>query len=317
MAQDIFTMLITSILPSLSDPSNAYNNQHMYVLQSLEQVKSIALVTDLPSSEALMTHLFVNFFDIIAGSSKSSTGERVGKNIEVNMTKILVMVVDEAAVLPNEAVDSVIAQFLRTDPRVLGGQTRKSKKGEAAPTIDEKQTTLSMKELPPAYNMAKTVCNSCPEKMAREISQYFLEVITEATSTAGKSKSNHRDSMDMDEIELGPSEDDLKDLEKAHKLLRELWRACPGVLLNVIPQLEAELSAENVQLRRYATETFGDIISGIGLLARPRPPPWTLLRIPLFFLPIHRPSSAISTSLLYPPLPSHSLKRTHMHTILT
>ena len=262
-------MLITSILSSLSDTSNAYNNQHMYILQSLEQVKSIALVTDLPSSEALMTHLFVNFFDIIAGSSKSSTGERVGKNVEVNMTKILVMVVDEAPVLPNEAVDSVIAQFLRTDPRVLGGQTRKPKKGEAAPVVDEKQTTLSMKELPPAYNMAKTICNSCPEKMAREISQYFLEVITEATSTAGKSKTSHRDSMDMDDIDLGPSEDDLKELEKAHKLLRELWRACPGVLLNVIPQLEAELSAENVQLRRYATETFGDIVSGIGAAGPP------------------------------------------------
>ena len=263
-------MLITSILPSLSDASNAYNNQHIYVLQSLEQVKSIALVTDLPSSEALMTHLFINFFDIMAGSSKSSTGERVGKNVEVNMTKILVMVVDEAAVLPNEAVDSIVAQFLRTDPRVLGGQIRKSKKGgEAAPIIDEKQTTLSMKELPPAYNMAKTICNSCPEKMAREISQYFLEVITEATSTAGKSKSAHRDSMDVDDMDLGPSEDDLKELEKAHKLLRELWRACPGVLLNVIPQLEAELSAENVQLRRYATETFGDIVSGIGAAGPP------------------------------------------------
>ena len=264
-------MLITSILASLSDASNAYNNQHIYVLQSLEQVKSIALVTDLPSSEVLMTHLFVNFFDIMAGSSKSSTGERVGKNVEVNMTKILVMVVDEAAVLPNEAVDSIIAQFLRTDPRVLGGQTRKAKKGEAAPAIDEKQTTLSMKELPPAYNMAKTICNSCPEKMAREISQYFLEIITEATSTAGKSKSGHRDSMDMDDIDIGPSEDDLRELEKAHKLLRELWRACPAVLFNVIPQLEAELLAENVQLRRYATETFGDIVSGIGAAGPPPP----------------------------------------------
>ena len=264
-------MLITSILPSLSDLSNAYNNQHIYVLQSLEQVKSIALVTDLPSSEALMTHLFGNFFDIMAGSSKSSTGERVGKNVEVNMTKILVMIVDEAAVLPNDAVDSIIAQFLRTDPRVLGGQTRKSKKGDTAPAIDEKQTTLSMKELPPAYNMAKTICNSCPEKMAREISQYFLDVITEATSTGEKSKSGHRDSMDMDDVDIGPSEDDLKELEKAHKLLRELWRACPGVLLNVIPQLEAELSAENVQLRRCATETFGDIVSGIGAAGPPPP----------------------------------------------
>lgn len=274
-------MLITVILPAVSDPSNTYNQQHLYVLNSLAQVKSIVLLTDIPSSEPLMIHLFTSFFDILAGSTKSSTGEQLGKNVEFNMTSVLVTMVDESATLPSEVVDVVVAQFLRTDPRALSGFTGKKEKKAAA--VDERQSTLVLKELPPAYNMAKTICNTCPEKMARYISQYFNDVIVDASSSSNakdssKKASHRRASDDMDDSDMeiagGPTEEDLKELKKVHQLLRELWRACPAVLQNVIPQLEAELSAENVHLRSLATETFGDIISGIG--AAGLPPPLTL-----------------------------------------
>lgn len=272
-------MLITVILPIVADPSNAYNQQHLYVLNSLAQVKSIVLLTDIPSSEPLMIHLFTSFFDILAGSTKSSSGEQLGKNVEFNMTLVLVTMVDESATLPSEVVDVIVAQFLRTDPRAMSGFTGKKEKKAAA--VDEKQSTLVLKELPPAYNMAKTVCNTCPEKMARYISQYFNDVIVDASSSsnakAPSKKGSHRrvsDDMEDSDIEIagGPTEEDLKELKKVHQLLRELWRACPAVLQNVIPQLEAELSAENVHLRSLATETFGDMISGIGAAGLPPPP---------------------------------------------
>ena len=269
-------MLITVILPALSDPSNAYNQQHLYVLTSLSQVKSIVLLTDIPSSEPLMLHLFTSFFDILAGSTKSPTGEQLGKNVEFHMTSILVTMVDESATLPSEVVDVIVAQFLRTDPRAVNGHVGKGKKHVA--TLDEKQSTLTLKELPPAYTMAKTICISCPDKMARHISQYFNDVIIEASSSStavrtSKKTSHRRASDDVDDSDMenanGPTDEDLKELCKVHQLLRELWRACPAVLQNVIPQLEAELSAENVQLRSLATETFGDIISGIGAAGLP------------------------------------------------
>ncbi|KFY73515.1 hypothetical protein V498_10033, partial [Pseudogymnoascus sp. VKM F-4517 (FW-2822)] len=136
-----------------------------------------------------------------------------------------------------------------------------------------------MKELPAAYKMAEFLCNSCPEKMSRYISQYFNDVIVDASSSGSISKpGDHRrssinnDSEDEDE-NAGPTAVDLRELEKAHRLLRELWRASSQVLQNVIPQLEAELSAENVQLRLLATETLGDIISGIGAAGPPLAPP--------------------------------------------
>ena len=271
-------MLITVVLPALSDPSNAYNQQHLYVLTSLSQVKSIVLLTDIPSSEPLIIYLFTSFFDILAGSTKASTGEQLGKNVEFHMTSVLVTMVDESATLPSEVIDVIVAQFLRTDPRATSGNAGKGKKHAAI--VDEKQLTFSLKELPPAYTMAKTICISCPEKMARHLSQYFNDVIVDASSSSAangisKKASHRRISDDLDGSDMengnGPTEEDLSELYKVHQLLRELWRACPTVLQNVIPQLEAELSAENVHLRSLATETFGDIISGIGAAGLPPP----------------------------------------------
>ncbi|KAI9751416.1 MAG: hypothetical protein M4579_006081 [Chaenotheca gracillima] len=316
--KDIFALFVTSVLPSLSDPSNAYNTQHLYVLQSLAQVKSIVLLTDIPSSESLILSLFTSFFDILSGSSKSSTGEQIGKNTEYHMTAILVILVDEAPSLPPEVVDIIVAQFLRTDPRAMSSGIAKGKKNGAP--VDERQSTLLLKELPPAYSMAKAVCNSCPEKMARHVSQYFNDVIMDAsasTATEGSGKgqlhrkaSFAREESESDDGRAGPSEDDLKELHKAHRLLRELWRASPAVLQNVIPQLSLELSAENVQLRLLATEALGDIISGIGAAG---PPPQTSMD-PAAYPPASLSANAdsfASSNVLTTPLSPQSFMQAH------
>ncbi len=252
----------------------------MYVLQSLAQVKSIVLLTDIPSSESLILHLFTSFFDMLSGSSRAATGEQLAKNVEFNLTAILEILVDESTSLPAEVIDIIMAQFLRADPHVVSMNGGKSKR-HGVTAVDEKQSTLVLKELPSAYNMAKSICNSCTDKMARYVSQYFNDVIMDASASsavdgAAKHRSHRRSSDDLDDsddgVPSGPTEDDMKELHKAHRLLRELWRASPGVLQNVIPQLEAELSAENVQLRLLATETLGDIVSGIGAAGPPLPP---------------------------------------------
>ncbi|KAL9633654.1 MAG: hypothetical protein Q9164_004567, partial [Protoblastenia rupestris] len=267
-------MFITTILPALADPANAYNQQHLYVLSSLAQVKSVVLLTDISDSEKLTTNLFTSFFDLLAGSNKSATGEQLGKSVEFHMTAILIILVDESASLPPEVIDVVVAQFLRIDPHITNGGSVKSKKT----ALDDKQSTLLLKELPPSYNMAKTICNTCPEKMAQHLSQYFNDIIIDASAASAEKVATKRrrfsedlDNSEMD-ITLGPTEEDLRELRKVHQLLRELWRACPAVLQNVIPQLETELSAENVHLRLLATEALGDIISGIGAAGSPPPP---------------------------------------------
>ncbi|KAL4916589.1 armadillo-type protein [Aspergillus aurantiobrunneus] len=269
--KDIFTCIVSSIIPSLGDPSNPYNAQHIYVLNSLAEVKSVVLMTDLDHPDTLIVPLFTSCFDIVAGSAKASTGEPVAKNVEYDMTRLLVTVIDESPVLAPDVVDVIVAQFLRIDPRVLEGPGRKGKKPESQ--VDEKQETLLMKDYPSAYNMAKAICQACPERMTSHISQYFNNVIIDASATGtekGPSKQSHRRPNLDDSDEEG---EDIKELSKAHRLIRELWRACPDVLQNVIPQLEAELSAESVSLRLLATQTIGDLTSGTGVAGPPPPPP--------------------------------------------
>ena len=307
-------MIITQILPALSDPSNAYNAQHLYVLGSLAQVKSIVLLSDIPSSEALTRHLFQICFDVLSGSSKTASGEELQKNVEMNMTQLLVCVVDESQILPPEAVDIIVAQFLRADPRALSGGGAKAKKNGV---VDQKQSILVLKQLPPAYNMAKYICNACPDKMARYFSQYFNEVVIDASTSStqkitGKNRRKHSNDPNESEDEqaTGPTDEDLKELRKVHGLLRELWRACPAVLQNVVPQLEAELSADNVQLRLLATETLGDIISGIGAAGLPPPPTMDPSAYPPRTLSTQE-ENQISINLLTKPSSPHPFPHAH------
>ena len=316
-------MLVSSILPALADPSNAYNSQHLFVLSSLAQVKSIVLLTDVPDSDKLMMNLFTTFFDILANATKSSTGEQIGKSVEFNMTGILTTMVDESASLPPEVVDVIVAQFLRVDPHLMDGSSKKTKKG-AQKEADDNQSTLVSKELPPSYNMAKTICNTCSDRLARNIGQYYTDIIVDSSTAVGErgASKKRRFSEDLDNNDLEISEDGLRELQKAHQLLRELWRACPGVLHNVIPQLEAELSAENVHLRLIATETFGDIISGIGAAGSPLPPVLDSASYPYIALSdpqdsassqnvLTKPSSPQPFSQAYPQAYSSFLSRSH------
>ena len=281
--KDIFTTFITSIVPALADPSNAYNLEHIYVLHSLAEYQSIVLLTDIDDAESLILSLFTTCFDIISNSSKASTGEEIVKNVEYDMTRVLVSIIDEVPTLPEDVVDTIIVQFLRVDPRTASQIDRKGKKHGVT---DGKQETLGLKEYPAAYNMAKALCSNCPEKMTNHISTYFNNIIVDASDhfsniNDGYSKHGHRKAVVEDS---GDESEDLQQLRKAHKLIRELWRACPEVLHNVVPQLDTELGAESVSLRRLATETIGDLVAGIGVAGPPKPNPpnpaaWPPLRL--------------------------------------
>ncbi len=254
--------MINSILPALADPTNAYNAQHVYVLSSLSESQSILLVTDIPNHDNLIISLFTVAFDVVSGSGKSTSVVEVSKSVEYHLKNLLVAVVDEVT-LPQEVTDVIISQFLRVD---AGDVQDAGPKGKKKGAQDTKQATLILKDYPPAYNMAKSLCTSCPEKMTAQITQYFGTVIVDAsaaTMTNGFSKSKVRRMSEVDDSD--DEHEGLADLRKAHRLLRELWRACPDVLLNVIPQIEAEFNADSAALRQFATETVGDITSGIGI----------------------------------------------------
>ena len=221
----------------------------------LAKVKSIVLITDLPEANALTRRLFSDSFDVLCSKSREA-----GKNVELHLSGMLEAVLEEADVLPPDSVEIILAQFLHADPSIRSSANKTKK-------IDELKTEDSLdkifKQLPPSYNVAKNLCNTCVSQMARYVSQYFGNVIVDATNLDTDQQDGKHSTM---------SDEDLEQLDKAHRLLRELWRSCPGVLQNVIPQIEAELTAENVQIRSLATEAIGDLIAGIGAGGNIQPP---------------------------------------------
>ncbi|KAI1368401.1 armadillo-type protein, partial [Xylaria arbuscula] len=300
--KEIFTLFVKVILPALWNPSHAYNTQHKYVLGSLADVKSILLINDVNNSEELLLELFSTFFDGISGSVKSASGEQVSKVVEFHVTEVMATLIDESASLPPSVLDVIMAQFLRAAPRV--GHREKTESNGT-------QTTLLPKEEPEAYVMAKTVCNSCPDRMARYVGQYFSDVIMDVSGKGGPGNGHKDDEQSDDEAAAsGPSEADFKELRKAHFLLRELWRAAPAVLVNVIPQVDAELSADNVSLRLLATETLGDMISGIGAAGPPPPPTLDPAAYPPLKLGDEPPDHP-ATSILTTPISPLSFAQTH------
>lgn len=226
-------------------------------------------MTDLDHPDSLIVPLFTSCFDIVSGSSSASNGEEIAKNVEFDMTRLLVTVIDETPILAPEVVDVIVAQFLRVDPRAMEVPVRRGRKSDAP--VDTKQGTLLLKDYPPAYNMAKAICQACPERMTSHISQYFNNVIIDASGASKANGSKHQRKPNLDDSD--EEGEDVKELSKAHRLIRELWKACPEVLQNVVPQLEAELSTESISLRLLATQTIGDLTAGIGVAGPPPPPP--------------------------------------------
>ncbi|KAJ9664720.1 Sister chromatid cohesion protein pds5 [Neophaeococcomyces mojaviensis] len=266
--KDIFTVIVGTILPALGDPSNAYNAQHTYILQQLVEAQSIVLISDVPDSEQLLSTLFTVCFDIVSGSGKNTSGTELAKLVEFQIQQLLTYVVEEAT-LPQDVTDIIISQFVRVDPRSTQEPSHKKKSSEPK---DKTQSTLLLKDYPPAYNLAKGICAACSEKMSASISQYYSSIITNASVALadedGKSKPSKRPLSPDSDGENDDSES-LHDLRKAHRLVRELWRAAPDMLTNVIPQLEIELAADSIFLRQLAVETIGDMVAGIGLAGLP------------------------------------------------
>ncbi|KAI9596122.1 armadillo-type protein [Syncephalis fuscata] len=88
---------------------------------------------------------------------------------------------------------------------------------------------------PPAYQMASELCNNNVDRLQRYACQYFTDVLL---------ASNKTDTL---------TETTKKEIKSAHQLIVELHRVAPGLLLNVIPQLEEELSLSNTYLRRQSS----------------------------------------------------------------
>ena len=260
-------MIIKHIIPQLSNAADPYHAQHVAVIHSLADVKSAVLLLDVAGGDDFMYEMFVRLFDV--GSDMKDSSE--DSFLRADMVEIMISLIDEVAEpIPSRIVDAVMAQFLRVVPP--GGRA-------AANGRDATQTTLLPKSEPVPYTMAKQLCVECQDRLARPFGSYFNGFVLEASSLG----SGHASRLDSDDgndkarggargVGKAPSEDDLKDLLRVHDLIRELWRAAPDVLVDVVPQITVELMVDNAEIRRIAVQTVGDMISGIGTRGPPPPP---------------------------------------------
>jgi len=282
--RDIFSLVASTVIPALANPTGSYQQQYAEILSSLANLRSIVLITDLPGSENLILQLFANCFDVLSGNIKGASVEQVAKTVQYNMTTALSAILQEGGKPPDGVLDILLAQFLRADPDTV------AQSGAPAPK--------SLDDISPAYNVARSICSQCTGPLSTAIATYYTAVLidaSEAPSKFSKSKGRkrtHDESEDEsdDDMVTPPAEQDFRDVEKAHRLLRELWRTSSDVIDGVVPQVTSEMKAENVQIRTLAVQTVGDMIAGIGAAGPPPPEPLD---------PAAYPSQSVEPALLH------------------
>lgn len=239
--RDIFHFFFRQLANGLKggEAETAYFEQYFHLLESLSTVKSVVLVCDLPGADELMGEVFRDFFGLVRRGDLS-------KKVELFMADILVALVDEAQSVPGEVMDIILAQF----------QDKSAAQGSGS--------NLNQ----PAYRLAATVCNQTADKLQRNVCQYFSDIILNSSSSSSSNANNNDDSEDEDDSNnntnnnaKNQAEKRYADIRVAHELIKALHRACPGVLHSVIPLLDEELRAEDVEVRLLATATLGSMFA--------------------------------------------------------
>ncbi|CAD6889459.1 unnamed protein product [Tilletia controversa] len=145
--KDVFRFFLAQLTISFGMKADSpHSTDTLYLLDSLSNVKSIVLIFDLPNAEDLMTDYFRRFLN-------SATAE-MSKNVEICMADILVHLIDEAEVIPQDVLDLLLAVF----------------------------TPKALKQKAAGHRLAVEVCTATADRMQQEIAKYFVEVITAAVA---------------------------------------------------------------------------------------------------------------------------------------
>lgn len=102
--RDIFQFFFRQLSVGLKGSDSPYYNEYFHLLESLSTVKSVVLVCDLPQADELMVQVFRDFFGLVR--------QDLAKNVEMFMADILVALIDECQSLPNDVLESIMAQFM-------------------------------------------------------------------------------------------------------------------------------------------------------------------------------------------------------------
>ncbi|KAJ2806244.1 Sister chromatid cohesion protein pds5, partial [Coemansia guatemalensis] len=154
-------------------------------------------------------------------------------NIYLQVLDILRQLIEERKSVPQDVVDVILLQF-----------TKRRQQDNSA-----------------AHQLAGDLATGTSDILQRYIYQYFNDVIVNAAQQRSEQQRGEGD---------GAANSSLDDLRSAHYLILELNKAAPGTLLNVIPQLEEELSVEDVDIRVLSTGVLGEMFAEKGFMLAKR-----------------------------------------------
>ncbi|KAI8343353.1 armadillo-type protein [Chlamydoabsidia padenii] len=90
------------------------------------------------------------------------------------------------------------------------------------------------------HAMAVDLCRMTPDVLQRRVCQYFTETLMTVSHTG---------------------EDGMDDLKRVHVWIQKIYFVMPSLLLNVIPQLQEELTLDELEVRKLAMETIGNMFT--------------------------------------------------------
>lgn len=212
---NIFKLFIKQF-KRLSDQENGYYTQQVYLITRLAEVRSIILVTDIDDNTSLIESIFELFYD---------TSNKFHKKLEPIISDILIEIISEWDQVSSKVLKQILNKFL----------TNSNKDGTSV------TSGLSTSSASP-FNFTLSICNANPDRLARQLTKFFSEVLFENNEDEG-------------------SEVQFKNLIKLHTLSVEIWKHVPEILGSVMGLIDNELNADSERYRILATETVGKILA--------------------------------------------------------
>ncbi|EFP78251.2 uncharacterized protein PGTG_04207 [Puccinia graminis f. sp. tritici CRL 75-36-700-3] len=225
--RDIFQFFFRQIRNLQPGSSQCPNQAHyLHLLESLANVQSIVLVCDVPQSEELITEIFEVLFKMV--------NTEMSQNFLLLFADLSVQIINAASpIIPPSVVKLLLEQF---KPK-------------------------QVKSNPAAYRLAIDICNACEDRLKQDAYRYFNDLLIQASKAAGFDHDNSDDSENEESDTDRRTRKSFTELEATHNLITSVYQVCPGLLQSVIPQLEAELKKDQVQLRVLAVQTLGQMFS--------------------------------------------------------
>jgi len=145
----------------------------------------------------------------------------------VHLLDILLCCIDEADLIPQRALETVLLNLISVSTFILCFVSRYSYYNCYYFMQEEKNAKL----------LAQHVLCGAEQRLKHPLSQLLERLITDVRAT---------------ESDLHP---------KLHEIILEVYFVCPSLLTNVLPHLEGELRVEDVDVRRKTVFLLGKIFS--------------------------------------------------------